>query len=240
MRREIPGLHQKAQYKDEIPEGLFLVRVERCFYRYHPQKPFFAVRFAIIQPEEFTGERCPAGSTVPPKPCGSSFLTLAMTQNCFVVDEKAIRGQLHGERICLQPVTVDQLLTRYTDLTPGFFFVRLAPLEYSTGDSWDRWSGCAAARTIGSRPMGSEADDVLAKALASAWSTLRERLCGAIGYLDATRCLIEWKTTGSRYPEQPEGLLALDPSLSATPGSAPMVVFVAHAGNPIPHSMLGN
>jgi hypothetical protein len=34
-----------------------------------------------------------------------------------------------------------------------------------------------------------------------------------IGKLDGTRCLIEWKTTSSRYPEEPEGLLALDPQL---------------------------
>jgi hypothetical protein len=34
----------------------------------------------------------------------------------------------------------------------------------------------------------------------------------AIGYLDGTRCLIEWKTTTSRYPEEPE-VLALDPQL---------------------------
>jgi hypothetical protein len=35
----------------------------------------------------------------------------------------------------------------------------------------------------------------------------------AIGKLDRTRCLLEWKTTSSRYPEQPDGLLALDPQL---------------------------
>src|SRR2546421_3702237 len=35
----------------------------------------------------------------------------------------------------------------------------------------------------------------------------------AIGYLDGQRCLLEWKTTSSRYPEEPEGLLALDPQL---------------------------
>src|SRR5438552_14057010 len=35
----------------------------------------------------------------------------------------------------------------------------------------------------------------------------------AIGRLDGTRCLLEWKTTSSRYPEEPEGLLALDPQL---------------------------
>src|SRR6059036_2842846 len=35
----------------------------------------------------------------------------------------------------------------------------------------------------------------------------------AIGKLDGTRALIEWKTTSSRYPEAPDGLLALDPQL---------------------------
>jgi CRISPR/Cas system-associated exonuclease Cas4 (RecB family) len=34
-----------------------------------------------------------------------------------------------------------------------------------------------------------------------------------IGELDGTRCLLEWKTSSSRYPEEPEGLLALDPQL---------------------------
>jgi CRISPR/Cas system-associated exonuclease Cas4 (RecB family) len=35
----------------------------------------------------------------------------------------------------------------------------------------------------------------------------------AIGTLDGTKCLLEWKTTSARYPEQPEGLLNLDPHL---------------------------
>src|SRR5207248_8112074 len=35
----------------------------------------------------------------------------------------------------------------------------------------------------------------------------------AIGRLDGRACLLEWKTTSSRYSEQPEGLLALDPQL---------------------------
>jgi len=35
----------------------------------------------------------------------------------------------------------------------------------------------------------------------------------AVGKVDGTKCLIEWKTTSSRYPEEPDGLLALDPQL---------------------------
>src|SRR6202011_4362722 len=35
----------------------------------------------------------------------------------------------------------------------------------------------------------------------------------AIGKLDVTGCLLEWKTTSSRYAKEPDGLLALDPQL---------------------------
>src|SRR5437870_564427 len=53
----------------------------------------------------------------------------------------------------------------------------------------------------------------------------------AIGRLDGTRCLLEWKTTSSRYPEHPDGLLALDPQLVCYSwitgiAEAAMVVFV--------------
>jgi hypothetical protein len=35
----------------------------------------------------------------------------------------------------------------------------------------------------------------------------------AIGELDGVRCVMDWKTTSSRYPEEPVGLLSLDPQL---------------------------
>ena len=35
----------------------------------------------------------------------------------------------------------------------------------------------------------------------------------AIGKLDGKNCLLEWKTSSSRYPEKPKGLLSLDPQL---------------------------
>jgi len=34
-----------------------------------------------------------------------------------------------------------------------------------------------------------------------------------VGELDGKRCLLEWKTSSSRYPQEPEGLLSLDPQL---------------------------
>src|SRR5438128_2059598 len=35
-----------------------------------------------------------------------------------------------------------------------------------------------------------------------------------IGYMDGRRSMLEWKTTSRRYPDEPAGLLALDPQLN--------------------------
>jgi hypothetical protein len=53
MRRYIPGLHSKQQTVESNLDGLFLVRVDRAFYRWHPQKPFLALRFAVLEPKLF-------------------------------------------------------------------------------------------------------------------------------------------------------------------------------------------
>ena len=51
MRRQIPGLHLREQDNVGHLDGLFLVRVERASYRWHPQKPFLAVRFVVLEPK---------------------------------------------------------------------------------------------------------------------------------------------------------------------------------------------
>ena len=55
MKRRIPGLHRRGQNGNSIPDGMFLARVDRVFYNYHPQKPFLFLRFLILKPQEFTG-----------------------------------------------------------------------------------------------------------------------------------------------------------------------------------------
>ena len=53
MRRHIPGLHSGHQEWSSNLDGLFLVRVERASYRWHPQKPFLALQFRILEPIAF-------------------------------------------------------------------------------------------------------------------------------------------------------------------------------------------
>lgn len=56
MRRRIPGLHEAdPSSAGEILDGLFLVRVERVQYRWHAQKPYYLVRFAVLEPQHFAG-----------------------------------------------------------------------------------------------------------------------------------------------------------------------------------------
>jgi hypothetical protein len=57
MKRHIPGLTAGDRNADDFLEGLFLVRVDRVNYRWHPQKPCFLIRFVILEPEELRSRR---------------------------------------------------------------------------------------------------------------------------------------------------------------------------------------
>ena len=54
MKRRFPGLHRTVE-SDGVPDGIYLARVEQVQYRWHAHKPFYAVRFQVIQPKPFTG-----------------------------------------------------------------------------------------------------------------------------------------------------------------------------------------
>ena len=96
---------------------------------------------------------------------------------------------------------------------------REAQLEYSNADDWERLGRqgvqllerLAQDDRIRIRQPGRNLQVKLLRPLSTGNDFVA--YIDALGYLDGTRCLIEWKTTTSRYPEEPEGLLALDPQL---------------------------
>jgi hypothetical protein len=55
MKHHIPGLHADSPNAPTILEGVFLVRVDRVFYRWHPARPFYFLRLAILEPREHQG-----------------------------------------------------------------------------------------------------------------------------------------------------------------------------------------
>ena len=57
MKRQLPGLHSAPNRVDDSLEGIFLVRVDRAYYRWHPQKPFFVLCFTILEPKELAARK---------------------------------------------------------------------------------------------------------------------------------------------------------------------------------------
>jgi hypothetical protein len=117
-----------------------------------------------------------------------------------------------------------------------------ATLDYSHGDTWDRMlqQGTKLLELFSqqdrveirypkrnlqikvSRPLSANSQFV--------------GYIDALGYLDLTRCVIDWKTTAARYPDQPEGLLALDPQLACYSWltGEPEVAFVVFVRKRLP------
>jgi len=56
VRRRIQGLHEADQSAaSQIRDGLLLVRVERAHHRWDSRKPFYLLRFLILEPKELAG-----------------------------------------------------------------------------------------------------------------------------------------------------------------------------------------
>ena len=56
MKRQFAGLNQANGSSTEgVPDGLYLARVQRVQYRWHKQKPYFLVRFGVLEPASGAG-----------------------------------------------------------------------------------------------------------------------------------------------------------------------------------------
>jgi len=56
MRRQIAGLDAADRCaSDQIPDGVFLVRVQRVQFRRQAQKPYYTLNLAILEPARFSG-----------------------------------------------------------------------------------------------------------------------------------------------------------------------------------------
>jgi hypothetical protein len=122
---------------------------------------------------------------------------------CF---EKALTAYFLGE---------DSTIALFNDWSA----YRGATLEYSKGDSWDRMARQGAhlldifARDnrVWIRRPRQDLQVKVVRQLANGHDFVA--YIDALGELDNRHCLIDWKTTTSRYPDGPRGLLALDPQL---------------------------
>ncbi len=94
-----------------------------------------------------------------------------------------------------------------------------AQVEYSKGDDWERMfrQGVQLLERLAQedRIRISQPQRNMQVKLVRPLSTGNDFVAylDAVGTLDGKPTLLEWKTTTARYPEEPEGLLALDPQL---------------------------
>jgi len=114
-------------------------------------------------------------------------------------------------------------LFRQEDPGATFFYewgiFRDAPLEYKKGESWDRLvhqgvhllERFVQDNRVHIRAAQYNLQVKMIRAVARGHEFVA--YLDAIGELDGQRCVIDWKTTTSRYPEDPDGLLSLDSQL---------------------------
>jgi hypothetical protein len=56
MKRNIPGLSDTARDADsEVPDGIFLVRLDWAQHRWRAQKRFYLFRLSVLEPKPFAG-----------------------------------------------------------------------------------------------------------------------------------------------------------------------------------------
>ncbi len=57
MKRRFQGLSDSSRPRtDEVPDGMFLVLVESAQYRWHRQKPYYLLRFSVVEPKQYASQ----------------------------------------------------------------------------------------------------------------------------------------------------------------------------------------
>jgi hypothetical protein len=98
MRRHFSGL-QQTDSADELPDGIFLVRVQKAEYRWHAQKPYYTLRLGVLEPNEMAGRIISGRLYCAPKAMWKLgwffYVTFSTNPELFgreEVDEKAMLG----------------------------------------------------------------------------------------------------------------------------------------------------
>ena len=98
MKRQIPGLAETApDSHSEVPDGIFLVRLESAQHRWQARKRFYLLWLSVLEPSRSPDAPLSVVSTAPQKRCGSwagSCGIFCMTLNCCA--PRRGRRTLHG------------------------------------------------------------------------------------------------------------------------------------------------
>src|SRR5271167_586518 len=99
MKRHVPGLSLTARdSRSEVPDGMFLVRVDNAQHRRYSQKHFYMLRLSILEPQVFAGHTIVSRLYCTPKAMWKlgwflrDFLYDPELLSQDEVDERALRG----------------------------------------------------------------------------------------------------------------------------------------------------
>ena len=67
MKRRFQGLASTMKAEAEIADGVFLVRIDQVRYTKERQKPFYALRFSVLEPTPWVGRAFSARLCCTPK-----------------------------------------------------------------------------------------------------------------------------------------------------------------------------
>ena len=137
MRRQIVGLHQTAA---DVPEGIYMLVVRRASYRWHPQKPFYSLRFEILQPEDLAGRTFPGRLYCSPR----ALWKLAWFLRDFGYDPDLLDQDQLDEEALVGLSGVARIT--YTAIN-GRSFLNLD--AFAPANRWEEWSTAALATQKG-------------------------------------------------------------------------------------------
>jgi hypothetical protein len=99
MKRYVPGLSETARDShSDVPDGMFLVRVEHVQHCWRAQKRFYALRLSVLEPRLFAGRSIVSRLYCTPKAMWKlgwflrDFLYDPELLSQDEVDEQALRG----------------------------------------------------------------------------------------------------------------------------------------------------
>jgi hypothetical protein len=99
MKRNVPGLSDTARDShSEVPDGIFLVRLDEAQHRWQAQKRFYLLRLSILEPKAFAGRSIASRLYCTPKAMWKlgwflrDFLYDPQLLSQDEVDERALRG----------------------------------------------------------------------------------------------------------------------------------------------------
>jgi hypothetical protein len=99
MKHHVPGLSETARDShSEVPDGMFLVRVDNAQHRWQTQNRFYVLRLSILEPKPFAGRMIVSRLYCTPKAMWKlgwflrDFLYDPELLSTDEVDEHALRG----------------------------------------------------------------------------------------------------------------------------------------------------